>query len=145
MSGAVLAARAIQSDEEPDPFANVTVTDAPPATLFELTASVGGCVMLNGRGADTPPPGAGLKTVTCAVPMLAMSLVEIAARTCVEFTNVVARSLPFHRTTEPVTKLLPLTVNMNGAAPADIVAGEIEETTGAGGNTVIAGLVARRV
>ena len=47
-------------------------------------------------GDEVPPPGAGVKTVTCAVPIAAMSLARMDACNCVEFTNVVARVAPFH-------------------------------------------------
>jgi hypothetical protein len=56
---------------------------------------------------DVPPPGAGLKTVTSAVPAEAMSPAPIDARISVEFTNVVARTDPFHRTVEAGTNPEP--------------------------------------
>src|SRR2546425_5533778 len=55
-------------------------------------------------GFDVPPPGAGLNTVTCAVPATAMSAGGITAVSCVAETYVVARFAPFQRTTEPATK-----------------------------------------
>jgi hypothetical protein len=42
--------------------------------------------MVNVRGLDVPPPGAGLNTVTCAVPDVATSVAGIAAWSCVEET-----------------------------------------------------------
>jgi hypothetical protein len=61
---------------------------------------------------ELPPPGAGLKTVTTAVPAVAMSLAEICAVTQLPLPLVVGRSLPFQRTTEPVAKsVCPITVN----------------------------------
>jgi hypothetical protein len=53
---------------------------------------------------ETPPPGAGLKTVIEAVPGIVRSEAGMAARSCVSETNVVGRSEPFHRTIEPETK-----------------------------------------
>jgi hypothetical protein len=70
------------------------------------------------RALEVPPPGAGLNTVTCAVPATAISDAGIAAVSRVEETNVVTRSAPFQRTTEFVTKPLPFTVNVNAAPPA---------------------------
>ena len=61
---------------------------------------------------EVPPPGDGLKTVTAATPALAMSPAGIEAVSRVEPRNVVARSPPFQRTTDPETKLLPLTVRL---------------------------------
>ncbi len=52
-----------------------------------------------------------------------MSEAGIAAVNWVEETNVVVRSDPFQRTTEPVTKLLPLTVRVKAVPPALAVAG----------------------
>src|ERR1019366_3042854 len=44
---------------------------------------------------DVPPPGAGLTTVTVAVPFVAMSAAGIAAFNFEALTKVVARGLPF--------------------------------------------------
>ena len=64
-----------------------------------------------------PPPGVGLKTVTEAVPAAAISEARIAAVNCVADPYVVVRFDPFQRTTEPFTKFVPLTVNVNPAPP----------------------------
>jgi len=80
---------------------------------------------------DNPPPGAGLNTVTGIVPAMAMSAAEIEAVSCVAETKDVGRSLPFHRTTAPLTKLAPLTVSVN-APPAVIEAGLSEVMLGTG-------------
>jgi hypothetical protein len=70
---------------------------------------------------ELPPPGAGLKTVTTAVPAAAMSLAEICAVSPFMLPLlVVGRSLPFQRTTESATKsgptLGPITVNLLSTA-----------------------------
>ena len=67
---------------------------------------------------EVPPPGVGLKTVTLAVPAVAMSAARIEAVTCVEETNVVVRFVPFHLTTELEMKLVPFTVSVKAAPPA---------------------------
>ena len=67
---------------------------------------------------EVPPPGVGLKTVTLAVPVVAMSAARIEAVTCVEETYVVVRPEPFHLTTELEMKLVPLTVKVKAAPPA---------------------------
>src|SRR5438067_984966 len=46
---------------------------------------------------DVPPPGGGLKTVTCAVPAVKRSVAGIVALNCVAETKVVARAAPFQR------------------------------------------------
>jgi hypothetical protein len=54
-----------------------------------------------------------LDTVTAAVPEKAVSAAVMAAVSCVEFTNVVARSEPFQFTTSPFTKLEPFTASVS--------------------------------
>jgi hypothetical protein len=59
-----------------------TVNAAPPATaeLGVIRVMVGGGGMIvNAAGAEVPPPGAGVETVTEAVPGVAMSAAVIAA------------------------------------------------------------------
>ena len=67
---------------------------------------------------EVPPPGVGLKTVTLAVPAVAMSAARIEAVTCVEERYVVVRFVPFHLATEPEMKLVPFTVRVKAAPPA---------------------------
>ena len=67
---------------------------------------------------EVPPPGAGLKTVTLAVPAVAMSAARIEAVSWVEEPYVVVRFVPFHLTTEPEMKLVPFTVRVKPAPPA---------------------------
>ena len=67
---------------------------------------------------EVPPPGAGVNTVTEAVPATAMSAAGIAAVNRVEETNVVVRSAPFQSTTELATKPVPLTVSVKPDPPA---------------------------
>ena len=104
----------------------VSVNPASPATAavgFSPVVVGTGLVMLKVCGFDVPPPGAGLPTVTCAVPAVAMSAAGMAAVSRVAETNVVARSAPFHRTTEPLMKFVPVTVSVNPGPPAVAVAG----------------------
>src|SRR5205823_1929975 len=67
---------------------------------------------------DVPPPGAGLKIVTDADPAAAISAAEMAADSCVAETYVVARSAPFQRTTELVTRFVPVTLSVKPGPPA---------------------------
>jgi hypothetical protein len=80
--------------------------------------AVDGALIVNVCAFDVPPPGVGLNTVTFAVPAVAMSAAVIAAVNCVALTNVVVRSEPFHRTTDPLTKFVPFTVSGNAKPPA---------------------------
>ena len=143
-----MAASANQSAAPPKPFVTVAVRLAPGATFVELTLIDGGGLMVNGSAPEVPPPGAGVKTVICAVPAVATSAAVIAACSCVELTNVVVRSAPFHRTFDDDVKLLPLTVNVKADAPANVRSGAIDVAAGPGLNevsTVTRGLVAARV
>src|SRR5207244_9435656 len=78
---------------------------------------------------DVPPPGAGLKIVTDAEPAAAISAAEMAAESCVAETYVVARSAPFQRTTELVTRFVPVTVSVKPGPPAVAEVGRSEEHT----------------
>jgi len=73
-----------------------------------------------------------LKTVTFAVPAVATSLAEMAASNRVLETKVVRRSLPFQRTTELVTKFVPVMVSVNPPLPATVVAGLMAVIVGNG-------------
>src|SRR4051812_12792803 len=77
--------------------------------------------MVKSAVGEVPPPGAGLNTVTFAVPVLAMSAGSTLAVSCVPLMNVVDRSEPFQRTVAPLTKLDPFTVIVKPglAAPMD--------------------------
>ena len=86
-----------------------------------------GAIIVNDSAFEPPPPGAGLKTVTAAVPGFPTSLAGIAAERLVPLTNVVARFEPFQRTTELGTKPAPLTDRVKAASPALAELGEIEE------------------
>jgi hypothetical protein len=102
------------------PF-TVSVNPAPPAVAEAGLRPVvvgAGLLIVKVWALEVPPPGAGLNTVTWAVPPDAMSAASIAAVTWVEETYVVARFPPFHWTTEPLTKPLPLMVSVNANPPA---------------------------
>ena len=86
---------------------------------------------------DVPPPGAGLVTVTLGVPAVATSATVICAVICVALTNAVVFAAPPKFTTEPVTKFVPLTVNVNAAPPAVALVGEIVVMVGDGKFTVV--------
>jgi hypothetical protein len=91
--------------------------------------------MVKGKALEVPPPGAGLNTVTWAVPPVAMSLAGMAAVTCVVPTKVVGRFTPFQRTTEEATKLLPLTAGVKAGPPAVALLGESKVRAGTGLST----------
>ena len=84
------------------------------------------------------PPGAGFTTLSVAVVAAAMSTALIAAVSCVPLAKVVVRASPFHCTTEPAAKPVPLTRSENAGPPAVADDGETAVIVGAGGGTVSA-------
>ena len=81
---------------------------------------------------EVPPPGAGLVTVTAAVPVATMLAAGMAPSNCVELRNEVASADPPKLTTEAVTKFVPLMVSAKVALPAMVLFGEIEVMVGVG-------------
>src|SRR4249919_2985035 len=71
-----------------------------------------GACTLNGSAFDVPPPGVGLNTVTLAVVATVKSEAGIVADSCVELTNCVARSAPFHLTIELGVNPPPVTTSV---------------------------------
>ena len=115
----------------------VSVKFGPPATtvLGEREANVGvgagAWVIAKGRALEVAPPG--FCTVTEAVPCAAISCAVIVAVSWFALTKVVGvRAAPFHCTTEPLTKLLPVTVSVKFGPPATTVLGEREANVGVG-------------
>ena len=114
----------------------VNVNAAPPtveeAGAIEVSAGAETGLMVNDRVPDVPPPGAGLVTVTVAVPAVAISAAVMAAVSCVALTNVVVLAAPLNFTTDVDTKPVPLTVSVKAAPPAVALVGESEVSVGAG-------------
>ncbi len=80
-----------------DPSAVRTNPDPPAETELGLRElSEGSAATVNGSAFDVPPPGAGVKTVTLAVPALAISLARMPAVRRLPSTKVVVRLDPFH-------------------------------------------------
>jgi len=113
----------------------VKVNCEPPAVaqvgLSEVIVGTG-LLMVKVCAFDVPPPGAGFTTVTEAVPAFATRAAVTVAVSCVEETNVVVKAVPFQRTDEVETKLVPFTVRMNCADPAKHELGLIEVIVGTG-------------
>src|SRR4051812_30686070 len=82
---------------------------------------------------DTPPPGAGLKTVIGKLPAVVRSLAGIVGVSGVELTKVVGRAEPLNRTTDtPGAKPEPFTVIANPLANWFLLGGEMVVVVGAG-------------
>src|SRR5215470_7844141 len=110
----------------------------PPArTGFGLSAVIagvgfGGGVTCRMAAADVPPPGVGVNTVMLAAPGLGMFAEVILAVNCVALPNVVGRLLPLIRTTDELTKPLPVTIRSKSGLPACTVVGLIIVMRGIG-------------
>ena len=73
---------------------------------------------------EVPPPGALFRTVTLAVPAVALSAALMLAVNRVLDTYVVTRSDPFQRTVDaPLTKPVPFTVRVKADPPVMADAG----------------------
>ena len=91
---------------------------------------VGTVIIVKLKAADVPPPGAGVTTVTLAVPAAAKSVAVILAASWVLLLNVVLRGCPFHCTEEVAMKFDPFRVNVKAALPGAALEGVIELNTG---------------
>ena len=109
-------------------------TSAVAGEMFEMEGT--GLLTVNVTAAEVPPPGAGVKTVMDNKAPTARSDAGIAAVNCVAFTKLVDRFDPLTRTTDPATKLPPLTVSVNPELPAIALAGEMLPRDGTGLATV---------
>jgi hypothetical protein len=93
-----------------------------------------GLFIVKGSAVEVPPPGAGLNTVMTPVPPVAMSLAGIDAlkKGNSPLTKLVGRAIPFHSTTDPLKKPVPLTVRSKAGPPAVTATGLIPVITGIG-------------
>src|SRR5262245_35349374 len=84
---------------------------------------------------EVPPSGAGVNTVIVAESNPDRLLAGMFAVSVVLLTTVVPRATPFQRMTDPATKLVPVTVNVNPAAPNGALSGKIDVIEGTGYDT----------
>ncbi len=136
LTNAVVLAEPFQFTVKPDkkfnPF-TVSVKAGPVATALEGEREViVGPVVVKVRAFEVPPPGAGFETVTCAEPVLAISVEGIAAVTFVPLTKVVVRLLPFQCACKPEIKPAPVSVNVKSGPPAAVLEGDRETRVGTG-------------
>jgi len=102
------------------------------AGTIEVSVGPETALIVNERVPEVPPPGAGLVTVTVAVPAVVISAAVIAAVNFVVLTNVVVLVAPLNFTNEVDTKPVPFTVRVKAAPPAVALVGEREVAVGAG-------------
>ena len=136
-------------DTKPVPL-TASVNAAPPADAVDGASDVivgtgFDAVIVKVSGLEVPPPGEGLNTVTCAVPVAAMSAAVMETRSCVALEKTVVRFDPFHRTVAPETKPVPFTVRLNAAVPATAVDGANEVIVGTGLDVEIVNVMAFEV
>ena len=81
---------------------------------------------------EVPPPGDGLKTVTAAKPGVAISVAGIEAISSVLVRKVVVRVEPFQRTSDVVTKPVPITDRVKAGPPAGVDDGSRRVIAGVG-------------
>jgi hypothetical protein len=119
----------------------VSVKAAPPAAtlvglIVVIVGTAGGGVTLSVAPLDVhtlATHGVGLTTlIVWLVPAVVTSLAGRAAVSCVAVPNVVGRTLPSTCTIAPFTNPAPVTVNVNAALPAAMLAGLIAVMTGVG-------------
>jgi hypothetical protein len=106
-------------------------TPAPGCVVNASFAALAVIVKVTGV-TDVPPPGAGVTTVTLAVPAVAMSAAPIVAVSWLVLTKLVVRATPFHCTVDVPMKLVPFTVSVKPAPPAVADEGLMLVVVGAG-------------
>lgn len=116
----------------------VSVNPGPPALVC-----VGDNALMVGTGlegalttkliaTEVPPPGAGLITVTFALPALTRSKGGTVAWSRVLETSVVVSAAPFHAMADPLTNPVPVADSMSPALPATADVGVIDASVGVG-------------
>lgn len=116
---------------------NVTPWDPASAVVGEMELIVGtllgaGVIVKVREVADVPPPGEEVNTVTVDVPGFAIRLAGTLVVIWLTLRKVVTSGLPFHSTSEPGEKLLPVTVKVNAVPPACAVVGDMALSDGFG-------------
>ena len=91
---------------------------------------------MNVLALEVPPPGAGVCTVTEAVPAEATSNAGTWPVSCVALTYCVVRAVLPHITVDALVKLVPFTVSGNAALPTTVDAGAMLLIDGTGALTV---------
>src|SRR5216683_1020825 len=87
----------------------------------------------NVRGAEVPPPGAGVTTVMESVPAAVRSDAGMTAVSCVPPLKVVGMAVPLKSAVEPETKLVPVRVTVVFGLPSVAELGLMLVRVGAAG------------
>jgi hypothetical protein len=91
-----------------------------------------GLLILKVAGAEDPPPGVGLLTEICTVPVLASSEGATVICSCVALTKVNVLGAPFQRTVEEAIKPVPVTAICSDELPTSAESGDKLDTAGLG-------------
>lgn len=129
----VVPSTATQAVVKPEPKIRTEVSGEFTYTelgFIEVIAGGATALTLRGFAVDTPPPGVGFHTATCAVDMAAISALLMLAVNRVDEVKDVVRSDPFQRTTDAGTNPLPFTVNVNAWPPTITATGDKDVTAG---------------
>jgi len=116
---------------------NSTPDDPARTVVGEIDVIVGtllgaGVIVKVREVADVPPPGLEVNTTTVAVPGLAIRLAGTLVLISLVLRKVVTNAFPFHSTSEPGEKFLPVTCKVNAVPPACAVMGDIALSDGFG-------------
>lgn len=85
---------------------------------------------MNVDAAEVPPPGAGLVTVTCAVPLVTRSAAGMTALKTEPLRYVVAKGMPFQFTIEAGANPVPPTFIVTACEPITALFGDNDTITG---------------
>ena len=113
----------------------VRVNEGPPkGTVLGDTDATTGATGAEIAKADVawPPPGLGLDTMSCTVPVLANAAEEMDVVNTEELTKMTGCKTPFHVSVDADMKFEPLIVSVKPAVPAAAAEGETDEILGAG-------------
>jgi hypothetical protein len=100
--------------------------------LFSVGAGLSGALIVKLMAPDVPPPGAGVCTVTEAVPAEVRSDAGTCAVNEVLETYVVASAVPFQATSELEMNPVPVAVSVKAPLPAAAEFGLMLLSAGAG-------------
>ena len=129
----VVPSTATQDVVKPEPKIRTEVSGEFTYTELGFIEPIAGgapALTLNDIAVETPPPGVGFVTVTCAVEMAAISAPVMLAVNLLDDVKVVVLSDPFQRTTEAGTNPLPFTVKVNAWPPTIALSGDRDAMAG---------------
>jgi hypothetical protein len=101
-----------------------------PGTDLTQVVAVGAATMVNVCGAEVPPVGPGLITVTAALPTEAISVVGMVAIIWLALTHEDESGAPFQLTFAPFSKFEPYRAKLTPEDPTTALEGEMADNVG---------------